>query len=417
MVPPFDEAVPRHGPFTGGVRPAHRLASLTGASGRVAIGGGPMSTTVLHVSDSKLSSPQTGGAQDDGLGGLASAVERAREYSVDAVVHTGNLFEETDPPSELVDAVADTLGALDRANIPVYLVRGPMDLDNAGVEQLLESGVLEGLSASPTLIDDVALYGVDHTGDESQLESALADLEPTTRFTSNLLCLNERIWPPLWEDTAVVSGYDIVDGTEVFLSEVLAGGAFSSQVWESDHFEYRVGYAGSSNPRHLGAGETPVGRLITVDDASARHRDVPLTTSDIEDELAQLREVLGYHPADANEADLPTLVDLYGLTARAKNLFESRRSELRERLLEQVGEDQAVTGGLAEVQRRTRTRRRLKDAETVFDILDRHGVDRSAALDLDASKVADLVEDGTIPAEAVFDEEDHPVVRVNQLGI
>lgn len=395
-----------------------------------------MVETLLHVSDSLAAADGRSGDGGVDLGGLANVVRQATARDVDAVVHTGNLFRRPDPRPDAVEAVRAELAELGDAGIPCFVVAGDRESrgDDDAIARLRDGGAVRELSEAPTTIGEVALFGVDHVDSGTALLDRLRALEPADDFSYNVVCVNQRIWPPLPESDAHASAFDLVEATDVYVDEVLAGGHESPRVWESDDFDYRVTYSGSTRPEAGDAGEAAVGTLVRAGTDEHGHERIPLTgershgrTSPaderdhegippadpgVTDELEQLREALDFRPADLEDVDAETLADLYGLAARAKRVFEDRRSELRDELLERVDGDRRIQGEYASVDRTTQRRRTVKPEPEVLDAVRRAGIDREAVLTPDASALRDLADEGEIDETAVFDVERRPYVRV-----
>jgi len=372
---------------------------------------------ILHASDSMVFD----GAGDDengiDLGNLRQLVQRAIDRDVDAVVHTGNLFRSPEPSPEAIETVRRIFGQLDDAGIPVFLIEGPREAagSNGTIEHLREEPGIHGLSADPTLIGDVALYGVDHVDTETKLREALAELHPTEEFTHNVVALNQAIWPPPSRSDADISAFDAMESTDVFVDEVLAGGADEPESWEHDDFDYRVSYAGSTNPERREG--VPTATLLTADADEHDSQRIPLTRTEVTEELEQLRTALQHEPADLGSTDVESLADLYGLAARAKDHFDARRTEIREELLDRVKADERIEGEHATVTRTTSQRRVTKPEREVFQALRRAGVNPFDVLELDSSALRELSEEGTIEDEEVFDREERTYVRVSDTEV
>ncbi|GAB3682448.1 hypothetical protein GCM10028857_08320 [Salinarchaeum chitinilyticum] len=378
-----------------------------------------MAETLLHVSDSMAfaSRSSNDGAVD--LGGLPVVARRAIDRDVDAVVHTGNLFRSPAPADETVEAVHRTFAQLDDAGIPVFVLRGAREATSDGdaIERLREDPGVHAPGAKPTAIGDVTLYGIDHVESEQELRRALDALEPAEGYTHNVVAVNQRIWPPLANDDADISAFDAMEATDVFVDEIFAGGTDEPASWAHDDFDYRVSYAGSTNPEHRGDDAVPTATLITAGTDEHDHERVPLTRTAVSDEIEALRAALDHEPSDLGNADLATLADLYGLTARAKELFDDRRQEIREALLDRVHEDTRIQGEYATVNRTTSQRRVTKSEREVFDALRQVGVHPLDVLELDSSALRALSEAGTIEDEAIFDREERTYVRVSETDV
>ena len=142
-----------------------------------------------------------------------------------------------------------------------------------------------------------------------------------------------------------------------------------------------------------------------------------LRATKVDEEIEHLRRALDFDPGDVEDVETERLADLYGLAARAKSVFDDRRQELRDELLDRVETDRRVDGRYASVDRGTRRRRNARDEATVFETVEAAGIDREEVLSLDTSTLRDLVDEGEIAEEAVFDVEGRPYVRVGDVTL
>ncbi|AGN00041.1 metallophosphoesterase [Salinarchaeum sp. Harcht-Bsk1] len=378
-----------------------------------------MVPTVLHVSDTLAFAPDSPDEPEVDLGGLANVVRRAIDRDVDAVVHTGNLLRSPEPKPDTIQAIRSALTTLRDAEIPVYLVAGTREStgDGTAIEEFRDGDLAHELGTSPVRIDDLALYGVDHVDSGDAFQRELAALEPTEDYAYNVIACHQGIWPPLDEADADVSAFDAMVATDVFVDDVLAGGSDEPLAWENDDFDYCVTYAGSTNRRHREDGAIPTGTLIEASTDAHSHERIPLTATEPEQEIERLRTTLDHQPADLESADVETLADLYGLAARARELFDQRRREIREELLDRVHEDMRIQGTYAAVTRTTSQRRVTKPQREVFEALRQAGVNPYEVLELDSSALRELSEAGRVSDEDVFDREERTYVRVSDTEI
>lgn len=374
-----------------------------------------MVETLLHVSDSLVAGDEAASTDENGVDGVANVVRRATRRSVDAVVHSGNLFHDAEPDPDVVDAVQTELEVLDDAGIPLFTVVGSRESggESDARRDVWRSDAVQTLSEQPTTLGEVTLFGIDHVDSETALLERLRALEPADGFSYNVVCVDQRIWPPLPKSDADVSAFDVLEATDVFVDEVLAGGCESRRVWESDDFDYRVTYSGPADPARGDAGEPAVATLVRAATDEHSHERVPLGDTGVGSELEHLQTVLEYQPADVEDADVETLADLYGLAARAKRVFEDRRTDLRDELLDRVDDDRRIQGEYATVNRTTQRRRTAKPEPDVLETVQRAGIDRDEVLALDTSTLRDVCEEGRVEEEAVFDVERRSYVRVS----
>jgi DNA repair exonuclease SbcCD nuclease subunit len=167
-------------------------------------------TRILHVSDSHLGyhlRPTSGGKimlwhdEVDCRARFRDVIVAAFENDVDAVVHTGDVFDHT-VCNEDLDLLEYGVKMLDSEGIPFFYVLGNHDrekgrarlrkLSDAGLAYPLEEA-LQGQS-----IGDVTLYGLDK-------RDANWWRNPDIRFTPNdtrysVLCLHQTVSPPYSKD-------------------------------------------------------------------------------------------------------------------------------------------------------------------------------------------------------------------------
>lgn len=225
-----------------------------------------MTQKLLHISDSWINAQQYDEDETTPLGGLSVAIDRALNETVDAVVHSGNLFERANPKSSLISAVTSELDRLDSNDIDFLATRGSQEVRGSQTKfsTLVDAGYIEHLGASPTTLGDVAIFGIDKVDSRSKLEGELASLSPTESYTSNVVVANQDVWPPSREETADISSLDLLDATDVYLNVVLAGGIDFPGHWESENFDYRVVCSGALNPDLLCDGDQTKTTLLEM---------------------------------------------------------------------------------------------------------------------------------------------------------
>ncbi len=378
-----------------------------------------MTDTVLHVSDSLVGGAEKNVDDEAPLGGLSSVVQLATNQGVDAVVHSGNLFRRPDPTPELVERVASALSELQSADIPFFIVGGQRESysDGDSFGPLLEQGLVQKLTSEPTQVGDIALYGIDYADSEERLCDRLDELEPASSYTYNVVVTHQAIWPPAGKGAADISSFDFLNATDVHVGMVLAGGLTEPRVWEHDDFEYRVTYPGTTNPHNLSSGGIPNGTLLEADSEGASHERVPLRTSTADDELTQFQQALEITPSETQELDIDTLVDLYGLAARAKSRFEDRRTTIRDELLARLDGDGHFEGQYASVDRETHRRRTVKSEETVRPALQRNDIDPATVMKLDSSALRELVDEGELSEQEIFEITHRGQVRLDSVSL
>jgi len=376
-----------------------------------------MSSKILHISDSYLSMDDA--TVRHNLGGLSDAVDLALEQDADAVVHTGNLFRRPEPDKKLIEKVSNVLDRLNSNGVSVFAIDGSREsyANETPLATLERRDVVEILDENPKMVGEVALYGIGHKDDVEQLEQVLDELKSTESFTCNIACVHQQVWPPAPKPRSDISGYDLLKATDIHLKFVLSGGLKTPREWEADKFDYQVLYSGSTNPLELESTEQSNATLLVADADSYSINRHPLQTVDAEEEVAHLRSALDHEPAPVDEIETETLADLYGLASRAKSVFEDRRKELRDELLERVDSDGRLEGTHAAVERRTYERKSMRSEERVFEVLENADIKREDVVKLDSKAIRDLVDQGEIDVNDVFELENQPQIRLDDISL
>jgi DNA repair exonuclease SbcCD nuclease subunit len=169
------------------------------------------STNILHISDTHIGYPLRERSDQynqstvrwideiDCLTQFRKAMEMAVEREVDAVIHTGDVFDDvvdTDHLNEFRDILENTVG---EADIPFYYILGNHDPENARME--LKSAESAGLAKhlsrrTPTQVgENVFLYGTDYHKPDwwENPPSKFDDGVPEGSY--RVLCLHESISP------------------------------------------------------------------------------------------------------------------------------------------------------------------------------------------------------------------------------
>jgi hypothetical protein len=137
--------------------------------------------SILHVGKTTLGRRNMGreARTSDYLDAFSQAIDIAIDREVDAVVHTGRLFQRGSPDRETVSGLQTELARLRDEAIPFYLVCGPKEVDcrSTVLRSLMTSGLLTLIGSETVDIGDgVTLVGVDADGDpERVLEGVSAD--------------------------------------------------------------------------------------------------------------------------------------------------------------------------------------------------------------------------------------------------
>ena len=123
---------------------------------------------LLHTADTHLGYRQyhLSARSEDFRAAFERVARDAVEAEVDAVVHAGDLFHDRQPAlSDVMDAMS-VLRVLDRAEIPFYGIVGNHEAkrDRQWLDLFSEMGLATRLDETPTVVGEVALYGLDFVG-------------------------------------------------------------------------------------------------------------------------------------------------------------------------------------------------------------------------------------------------------------
>ena len=160
-------------------------------------------TRLLHVSDTHLGKRQYGSdlRRADFAAAFEQAIACAVDEGVDAVIHTGDLFDSRDPRLLDLNRCIDILEPLAEAGIPFYGIVGNHErkMRDQYLDLMRRAGAAERLSRSPTLVNgDVALYGIDSVTRPAWPAADFA-LEPPPEGAFTLLCMHQLLHPPVPE--------------------------------------------------------------------------------------------------------------------------------------------------------------------------------------------------------------------------
>jgi hypothetical protein len=162
---------------------------------------------------------------------------------------------------------------------------------------------------------------------------------------------------------------------------------------------------------HLPERESDGGSPFLVPPAAAR-----TSPERLHDDALLLADMLGAHdPVDPGALGTDALTDLYVLLSDVQNEADRLRQTAREALLARLGPDQELHGRFGTVRRTVRERRRPKDAETVFAVLDAHGIPREWVIGVDPDKLAVVLAVTDLDEEEVYDRDEQVYVQKTEV--
>ncbi len=241
-------------------------------------------TTLLHVSDTHLGNRQYGSdvRKDDMAKAFDQAIDIAVDEGVDAVIHTGDLFDSRTPSLPEVTRCIQTLRKLEKANIPFYGIVGNHDrkMDEQWLDLIRETGTAERLSHEPTMIGgDVAVYGIDSVTKPSwhSKDFTLEPPEDSDAFT--LLCMHQLLAPPIPGSEDFIADHstkEVLDRVGIDLDALALGDYHKPEEDVVDGVP--VWYAGSTERCSLSEEEPRSVSLLEIEDGSIRRRKRELDT-------------------------------------------------------------------------------------------------------------------------------------------
>lgn len=241
-------------------------------------------TTLLHVSDTHLGNRQYGSdvRKDDMAKAFDQAIEIAVDKNVDAVIHTGDLFDSRTPSLPEVTRCIQTLRKLDEADIPFYGIVGNHDrkMDEQWLDLIRETGTAERLSREPTMVGgDVAVYGIDSVTKPSWHSKDFTLERPEDSDTFTLLCMHQLLAPPIPGSDDFMADHsveEVLDRVGIDLDALALGDYHKPEEDVVDSVP--VWYAGSTERCSLSEEEPRSVSLLKIEDGTIRRRKRELDT-------------------------------------------------------------------------------------------------------------------------------------------
>ena len=241
-----------------------------------------MTSKLLHVSDTHLGNRQYGSdiRREDFANAFRQAVEIAIDEKVDAVIHTGDLFDTRDPRLPDLNRCIDILQQLQRADIPFYGIVGNHErkMDAQYLDLINKTGTAERLSRTPTVInDEVAVYGIDAvTKPAWHAEDFTLEESPNDAYT--ILCMHQLLEPLVPEIFAEHHIDDVLDRVNVDL-DAIALGDYHESVSDREQGT-KIWYPGSTERRAKDETEPRKVSLLEIENGELTRREKELDTRD-----------------------------------------------------------------------------------------------------------------------------------------
>lgn len=241
-----------------------------------------MTTKLLHVSDTHLGNRQYGSdiRREDFADAFRQAVEIAINEEVDAVIHTGDLFDTRDPRLPDLNQCIDILQQSQSADIPFYGIVGNHErkMDAQYLDLINKTGTAERLDRTPTVIkDEVAVYGIDAvTKPAWHAEDFTLEEPPDGTYT--ILCMHQLLEPLVPEIFAEHHIDDVLDRVNVDIDAIALGDYHESV---SDHEQgTKIWYPGSTERCAKDETEPRKVSLLEIEKGELTRREKELDTRD-----------------------------------------------------------------------------------------------------------------------------------------
>lgn len=240
-------------------------------------------TTLLHISDTHLGNRQYSSdiRREDFARAFEQAVELAIDHDVDAVIHTGDLFDSRQPPLPDIIRSLETLTRLDEADIPFLAIVGNHDrkMDDQWLDLMEIAEAADRLAREPTVVGDVALYGIDAVRKPAWNATDFT-LEPTDGDHTTVLCMHQLLTPPVPEIQAEHETVEVLDRVNIDLDGLALGDYHAAKSTRVDGT--KVWYAGSTERCSTSEAEPRAVSLIEVEDGEIHRQQLELDTREFE---------------------------------------------------------------------------------------------------------------------------------------
>jgi len=237
-------------------------------------------TRLLHISDTHLGKRQYGSdiRREDFAKAFERAIEVAVEREVDAVIHTGDLFDDPVPSLQTVMRAADALEPLEERDIAFYGIVGNHERknDEQWLDLLRRTSAATRLDKQPRLVGNVALYGIDAVR-PSVWDTADFELEePPEEAAWTILCMHELLTPLAHGTMRVYPAEEVLERVGIELDGLALGDLHQSESAMVDGTD--VWYASATERGGVDQTETGVVQLVDVVNSGVQRRQIELDT-------------------------------------------------------------------------------------------------------------------------------------------
>jgi exonuclease SbcD len=159
---------------------------------------------IAHLADTHLGHRRFNHRNDEGINECEAdgyrvfeeAIDKAIAAGVDALVHSGDLFDVYHPSTRALGVALDGFAKLREAGIPALVIAGnhstPRHRDDAHVFAVLERFGAQAIWKEPRSVrlGGLAVHGIPHHDDAETVAGQIADAEPDPGADFNILALH-----------------------------------------------------------------------------------------------------------------------------------------------------------------------------------------------------------------------------------
>lgn len=252
-----------------------------------------MTVSIIHTADTHLRATprfdiQTPEDLFDAFSELVYFTKRQALGGKDAaLVHTGDLFDNADPPSELVARVIDLLNTYDQGmnNSPrILFIAGNHDADGThtpALDRVVQETNAEYLTNSPVVLgrNDIALYGV-NAYENGELVDGTIQFESPPENVPTALCVHGEIAANRNQNyvnyrSPITSAPELADRVSFDLTTILCG-HIHKPLWHAEGTPSRF-YSGAPEcVRTNRKGKFGTANLLTVENFTGKHHRAPI---------------------------------------------------------------------------------------------------------------------------------------------
>jgi len=252
-----------------------------------------MTVRIVHTADTHLRATprfdiQTPEDLFDAFSELVYFTKRQALGNKDAaLVHTGDLFDNPDPPAKLVTRVINLLNTYDENinNSPeILFIAGNHDADGTNtpaLDRVVQETDAEYLTAAPTVLgqDDIALYGV-QAYENDELVNGTIQFKRAPEDVPTALCVHGEIAAYKNQNLVnyrepITSAPELTEYVPFDLTTILCG-HIHKPLWHAEGTPSRF-YAGAPEcVRPNRKGKLATANLLTVENFTGRNYDAPI---------------------------------------------------------------------------------------------------------------------------------------------